>query len=52
MYKDGPSPLAQIVLTLLIDGYMATDEIPAIIKDEVNHFYFFIVGKPVEEEGQ
>lgn len=52
MYKDGPSPLAQIVLTLLVGEYMTTAQIPAIIKDEVDYFYSFIVSKPIEEDGQ
>ena len=52
MYEGGPSPLAQIVLTLLVGEYMTTAEIPAIIKDEVNYFYSFIVGKPIKEDGQ
>ena len=52
MYEGGPSPLAQIMLTLLIGGYMTTHDIPAIIKDEVDYFYSFIVGKPIKEDGQ
>lgn len=50
MYENGPSPLAQIVLTLVIGGHMRVEDTPGVIKDEVYYFYPFIVGKPLEKE--
>ena len=52
MFENGPSPLAMVALTLIIGERMQVEDTPAIIKDEVYYFYPFIVGKPLEVEGE
>lgn len=42
-----PSPLTMVCLTLLMGGHIGWDGVPAIIKDEVEHFYPLLTGKPV-----
>lgn len=44
---NNPSPLAMVCLTLLIGGHIGWDGVPAIIYDEVVHFYPLLTGKPV-----
>ena len=52
MFNEGPSPLAMVVLTLIIGGHMTVDETPAMVEEEVRYYYPFIVGKPLPENGE
>ena len=52
MFENGPSPLAQIVLTLIIGGHMGVEDTPNMVKEEVEYFYPLILGKPIEENIQ